>query len=177
MTAILDCFSHWSVPAQSEEVLGTADVIVTHEFGDQQTVSASTEGIVRRGALLAQSLHRPLICQSPGHRVAEELGVTPIKVIEKSRVEGAYLDTEEVNGQVAQMCWQKGWKKVIVCTHPHHLWRAGLNLKRYGLEPFYPYTADISYDSACSRIALRSPWVFIPREILARMLYAKKGYI
>jgi uncharacterized SAM-binding protein YcdF (DUF218 family) len=180
MANVFDCFGHWNVPPSTEEELANADVVATHEFGDQKVPSLSTTRIVERGAYYVRIYSKPMICQFPGNRVAEKYKVKPVAVIEKHLLKPPpknYLDTEEVNRQIAEICKQHGWKKVILVAHPHHLWRAAENLKRHGLIPVIPVNRDIPYDPTMKRGALRGPLRFVPREIAAREVYLFKGYI
>lgn len=178
MARIWDCFGHWRIDPDSDESFRTADVVVTHEFGDQRTPSVSTAKIVELGVALARRFDKPLLCQYPGNKIAEGLGMEPAVVIREHLVKpGDYLDTEEVNRQVAAFALERGWKQVILCTHPHHVWRATENLKRHGLTPLRPDTRTIPYDATCPRFSLRTPFAFVPREVLARGLYLRSGLI
>ena len=177
---VADCFAHWHIISDATPLLKDADVIITHEFGDQHNVSLTTLNIVARGADLAHRFNKPMICQFPGQQVAELAGIKPIYVIERHLLKpGEYLDTEEVNRQAANVCKMNGWKRAIVVAHPHHEWRAAANLERHGISTFYPKTSDIPYDPSLrkSRPILSTPALFVPREILARLLYLKKGWI
>ena len=179
-----DCFfGHWDIPPDSEERLREADGVVTHEFGDQEHVSATTRDIVLRAVEVATALGKPMMCQYPGNRVAVAHGVTPVYTIRENLLNpGKYLDTEGVNYQVAMECLRLGWKTVVVVTTSDHLWRAGKNLERYGIEVRYPKTRDIAYDWRLlftwrpwrGLLAVRS--LFRARERYARYLYRKNGY-
>jgi hypothetical protein len=178
MASIVDCAMHWRVPASSDELLAECDAVITHEFGNQIIPSQSTIAIVQHAVELCRKYNKPLITQFPGDVVAQELGFVPYAVIRTHKlVAGKYLDTEEVNRQAAMICSQNNWKRIIVCTHPHHVWRAGCNMQKFNLEPLYAPNAHIQYDKTCSRKSVRSPWYFVPREICARALYIQKGYL
>lgn len=177
---ITDCFLHWHVPAHSSAELVAADAIVTHEFGDQKNPSRTTEDIVALAVRLHKSLRKPLICQHPGDQVAKRYGVEVAHIIKEHLLDpGAYLDTQEVNRQVSLKCAWENWKRVIVCTHPHHMWRAGRNLERHGITALYPPYSPIFYykELFLSRPFLATPLLFIPREILARKMYLDRGLI
>jgi uncharacterized SAM-binding protein YcdF (DUF218 family) len=175
---VLNIFSHWNVPPSPESDLAKAHTVLTHEFGDQKTPSATTRAMVEVAVALCQKYNLPLICQFPGDEVAKAMGVQPLNIIMRHLTNpGAYLDTEEVNRQAAGYCLRYTWSKVILVTHPHHLWRAGKNLEHHGLTVLYPDVSRVNYDRECTRSALRSPWKFVPREIVARALYLKRGWI
>ncbi len=169
---------NWSVPVSPEEVLAAADVVIAHEFGDQKTPSKTTEEIVNIGVAHCKKYTIPLVCQFPGNVTAEKIGMKPLYVVDKHLLKpGKYLDTEEVNRQVAMVCARHGWKSAIVCTHPHHLWRAGNNLRLHGIIPAYPDVSGIHYDEHCARKELSSARRFMPREIKARAWYWLLGQI
>ncbi len=191
---VRDLFSHWEVPFHSPEKLAEADAILTHEFGDQEHVSATTRRFVTLGVELARTFRKPMICQYPGDRVTREYGIEPTLVIKEHLLTpGKYLDTEEVNRQAAKYCraQEPPWKKLIVLSHPDHVWRLGRNLhKHHGIEPRYPDLSSIEYDPQCLRRSLsdpywarteRFPWVtpgFRPREVLlSRPYYLMKGWL
>ena len=178
--SLRDCLEHWSVPANEEEELATADAIVTHEFGNQKDPSGTTMDIVALGVELHKRLKKPLICQYPGDEVVKRYGIEAAHVIKEHLLKpGEYLDTEEVNHQVAIKCAWEDWHRIIVCTHPHHMWRAGRNLEKHGITPLYPSYSPIFYDKRLflSRPFLATPLLFIPREIIARKLYLDRGLI
>lgn len=178
MPKVWDLLGHWRVPSSSEADLAHADVILTHEFGDQINVSKTTRSFVEIAAALAKKHDLPMICQTPGHIVAKEHGVNPIKVIERNELQaGGYLDTDEVNRQAAQLCRVRGWIKVIPCTHPHHLWRVGENLRHHGLTPMYADMSAVPYDYSLiiERPFLSNPLLWMPREIMARVMYVNNG--
>jgi hypothetical protein len=158
---VLNIFSHWNVPPSPESDLAKAHTVLTHEFGDQKTPSATTRAMVEVAVALCQKYNLPLICQFPGDEVAKAMGVQPLNIIMRHLTNpGAYLDTEEVNRQAAGYCLRYTWSKVILVTHPHHLWRAGKNLEHHGLTVLYP---DVRYGE-CTRSN--------PREIVARIPWA-----
>ena len=180
MTGLLDLVAHWNVHAHSPKELGDADVVIAHEFGDQKVPSDTTKAIINTAVTLCARYNLPLICQFPGDQVACARGVNPLYVVRENIARpGTYLDTHEVHRQAALECAKYGWKKVILVSHRHHLWRAGENIKkRHHLMPLFPKeTACIPYDPKCSRILLRQPLLFIPREIWSRWSYRKQGLI
>lgn len=180
MVNISDCFGHWRVAPNTPAELATAQAVVTHEFGNQKDVSSSTAAIVDTAVELTTTHNLPLMCQWPGNSRARQRRVEPALVVKEHQLRpGAYLDTEEVNRQFAEMCRSQGWTRVIICAHPHHLWRAGKNLEHHGLQVLYPDMSRARYDSGLRRVRpeLSTPLLFIPRETLARLLYRRKGYL
>ena len=167
----------WKYKTNDSE-LRKGQIIITHEFGDQRTLSAATRQIVNVGTTLSKQLRVPLICQFPGDQQAFRNGVRPLLIITKNlSPNGIYLDTAEVNRQLFKECEKNDWKYVIVCTHPDHVWRAAKNIKKFGLIPLVPDLSSIYYDSHCSRFSLAYRWAFLPRELATRLLYFLKGYL
>jgi hypothetical protein len=178
MTTVLDCFLHWNVKPGSLNAMALAGGVLTHEFGDQRKVSKATETIAKCAIKISLIIGKPLICQQPGDIVAVLEGVKPLYVVETHLLHlGAYVDTEEVNRQAAREFKKYGIKTVVLVAHPHHIWRAGKNLERRGIEVVYSTYHNIPYDPTCSRWWLRSPWFFIPREIVVRLYYLSRGRI
>lgn len=176
--SFLNLFFSWKTSISSVEEMKKAQVVITHEFGDQKEVNDTTMDIVYVGIKIAKQLNIPMICQSPGDMVAYCQQLEPVLIIDRNlQSEGSYLDTNEVNRQVSEICQKNGWTYVVVCAHPHHAWRVGKNLEKFGLIPIFPDLLGIKYCSIPSRLTLSSPWYFIPREICARILYYFKGYI
>jgi len=173
----LDCIGHWNVPADTDDTLALANVIIMHEFGDQVNNIGTNMQISKLGSTLAKAYRKPIICQYPLNQARWMRDVDISYYIERHHREDAYLDTNEVNRQAAEWCKIGGWKAAIVVAHPHHLWRAGRNLEKHGIKALYPDVSSITYDRYCSRFALRTPYAFMPREVAARLLYAKGNLI
>jgi hypothetical protein len=172
---LYEAFTSWSVPSASLKELVSADVVVTHEFGDQKRINTTLIEMAKIAILLRDDYQKPWIAQYPGNltTATPPLGVIKMHLLKH----GAYLDTEEVNRQVAVVCRAHGWKTVILITHPHHAWRAGKNLEHHGLNVVFPDLESVKYDSHTSRLVLTSPLFFIPREIIARLVYFCKSYL
>ena len=168
------CFS-WIVPTATEEELANADVILAHEYGDQKNVSSTTAAVAHNVRELHRKFRKPVIAQFPCN---EAISDVPAIVISKHlRMPGVYLDTDEVQRQAAVICGLHGWKKVILCAHWAHAWRAGQNLIHHGLTPIYADTSSIKFHWDSPRWAQKSTSLFMAREALAKMLYFRKGLI
>ena len=167
--------SRWSVPLATEEELANADVIVAHEYGDQRTVSRTTHAIAGNVSKLSIQHRKPTIVQFPVNVAIPDV---PAIVISKHlRTPDAYLDTDEVQRQVAVICELRGWKKVILCAHWAHAWRAGKNLIHHGLIPIYADNSNVRFHLDSPRWEQKSTAVFMAREVAAKMLYFRKGLI
>jgi hypothetical protein len=179
MWKFFECFGNWNVPPNSDKELAKADVVLTHGFGEEGKIDFASEMIVMRGLRLARAFGKPLICQHPGDIIVAQTTFKPLYILNKHLVRpDTYIDTEEeVNRQAADECRKREFKTVLLVAHPHHIWRAGQNLKTHGMQVLYAPNADLPYDSKSSRWWLRTPWLFIPREVLVRLLYLKKSWI
>lgn len=168
------CFS-WSVLVATEEELAGADVILAHECGDQKTVSETTRTIAANAHYLHCRFNKPVIAQFPGNTAIPD--VPAIVISRHLRIPWGYLDTDEVQRQAAVICDLNGWEKVILCTNWVHAWRAGQNLIHHGLVPVYADNSNVRFDWRCSRWTAKSAVITAPREVLAKMLYFRKGLI
>lgn len=177
MWKFFECFVNWRVPPDSDGELAKADVVVTHAFGGTDEPSSTTCAIVELGIELADRFNLPMVCQYPGSGHALSYGVDVACVIrEHSRTKGKYVDTDEVNHQVRTQCDRHGWRTAILIAHPHHLWRARMNLAKHDIKVLVPDTSGISYDQESEWRNLRWPW-FPLWDFLARMKYFWDGLI
>lgn len=174
MVGILDCFGHWHVPAHAPGELPKADAIAAHEFGDQKLGTFASFLIAECVKELAFLYDKPIIAQYPVSKLLKKSSIFALEIRRNRTNPDAYLNTDEVNRQIAEMAKARGWKRIILCAHPHHLWRAGRNLSRHGMEVLYPQLPPVPYDPHCSRLVMRTPIVFIPREICVRLRYLYK---
>lgn len=166
----------WRVQIASDDELANADVILAHEVGDQKNINKATQAVAENARALHKKFHKPVIIQYPGNLAMPD--VQPIAVINSHKLSsGKYLDTNEVQRQVSEICRAHDWRKVILCSHPLHLWRAGRNLIRHGLEPIYADNRNVCCDLKCSRLVLKSEIILFPREVIARLLYLRRNLI
>jgi hypothetical protein len=176
MKTLVEGLLSWTNHPASAAEMSRAGVVVTHEFGDQQHLGVSNAAIAEVAHALMRELSiRLWVAQYPTNFGARD--ILPIAVIRTNYTNpGAYLDTEEVNRQVASVCRERHVTQVVLVCHPHHAWRAKKNLERFGMTVYLPDLSSIPYDPGCSRKPLNSALYFIPREILARIFYYFKGY-
>lgn len=167
---IFDLFLNWKTPISSFEEMKKGKLVLTHGFDDQKNLCEVTVEIVETAVRICKNFGLPIACQFPGDTVARCEGLEPIMVIYKNLHDGGYLDTNEVNRQVAEICQKNGWTHVVVCAHPDHAWRVGKNLEKFGLTPIFPDLSGIKYHKIPGRWKLNFPW-FIIREIISRVLY------
>lgn len=171
---LIGAMTTWQVPVASDEELAEAGVILSHEFGNQKKVSRTTAAIAKIATALSRRFGLPWIAQFPGNLVSRE---ATIVIFENDLDPDFYLQTNDVSRQCSRNCSRAGWKTVIVITHPHHAWRAGKNLERYGLKVIFPDLHAVAYDPHNARKALSSAVRFVPREVFARIWYLFRGYV
>ena len=164
------CFFCWKVEAGSEKEISEADVVVGQSFGlRKDSPGISNEAL----AEIAKKLHGwyglPLVLQ---WEISDCLPDLPkAGTIREHRVGGKYLDTYEMLFQAKILCRQKGWKKAIILAHPDHYWRCAMTAKKIGFEVLAVNTSSVPYDELSVQSWTRSAIKFIPREIVARLLY------
>jgi len=164
------------VPFATPTQLVKADVIFGHEFGDQKNVSETSRSIAKNARRWHQELGIPVIFQHPCELAFPD--VKPVHVIRENLLHpGKYLDTNEVQRQLAEFCFEKGWTNVILCCHPKHAWRAGLNLMIHGLTPVFIDNSNVKCDLRCSRWSMKSEYIWLPREVYAKFRYFMEGKI
>lgn len=169
------CFFGWSVETSRD--LSSAQAIIAQSFGLR---ARGEPGLSNRILGLAvKAIYRdhqlPVILQWEVAQYAS--GVPAIGIIRKHRIEGEYLDTYEVLAQTAEICKKNGWGRVIVIAHPHHMWRVAQTAEKFGLEPLIPQLPPVPYDSESIQLWTRSPFLFIPREVLYRLYLLFRGQI
>ena len=166
----------WKVPASEESALKSADVILGQSFGLRSDgPGLSNYALAFVVARLAKRYSLPAVLQ---WEIADCLPNVHIAgVIRRHRSEGKYLDTYEVLAQSAELCRARGWKRAIVVAHPDHMWRCVQTAKKLGLMALVPPMPEVPYDPASSQSWTRSRARFLPREIIARLLFLLKGWI
>lgn len=168
----------WKVDLASEAELRSADVILAHECGGNlKGLSWATSAIARNALALHKRFRKPVIFQHPCQTAVPEL--EPAAVISKHHLQGRYIDTDEVQRQVAEICQAHGWTRVILSTNPWHEWRAGRNLIRHGLTPVYADNSNVRCDIRMwrSRPHLSSKVILVPYEAVAKFIYFRRGLI
>lgn len=91
--------------------------------------------------------------------------------ISKHQEPGKYLDTWEVTRQCAEYCRVHNISTVLFFAHPAHAWRVQKTIEKFRLRGVPGNTIGTPYDPKSVQIWTRSKWLFIPREILSRLLY------
>lgn len=169
---LFQCFFCWRIKPDSEKEIASADVIISQSFGSREPYygfGISNEKL----AILVWRIHLkyriPLILQ---WEIADCIPDLPkAYVVEKHRIEGEYLDTYECIYQQRVFCQTKGWQKAIMIAHPDHYWRCMMVAKKLGFKVIAIDTSSVPYDSLSSQPWTRSAIRFIPREIVARLIY------
>lgn len=173
----LQCIFVWKVSCSGEDALKKADVVLAQSFGTHSDgdCGCSNKALARIVENICHTLQLPSVIQIEIDECLKS--IIPGDVVEEHRVEGKYLDTYEVLVQAGEVCNVKGWNKVIVIAHPHHMWRVAMTAKRLGFHVLAVDTCSVPYDSESDQVWTRSWIQFIPREIGARFFYLLKGWI
>lgn len=99
------------------------------------------------------------------------------KIISAHKKPGKYLDTYEVSRQCAQYCKDNNIKKLLIFAHPHQIWRVAKTIEKFGLECICVDLCSMPYEPKSIQTWTRSPWLFIPRELIVRIVYIFTGKI
>ncbi len=159
----------------TEEEIENAEAAIIFAFGGKNQeygICESNAFLIERTNMLNKKYRIPIIAQS---EIGDLLKNTPIKIIKKSRKKGKYLDSYEVAYQAIKICKKLGIKKVLVLAHPDHALRCKWTVEKLGLSTKTIDTTGCPYDPLSNQYWTRSAWKFIPREILARLMYLVQG--
>ncbi len=169
------CFFCWRREHITNDELAGSPIIVAFSFGGRfYGTGKSNRFLIDFASSLFEQYRTPIIAQ---WEIGEYVKNGIIQTIKKSRVAGQYLDTYEVAYQATEVCEKLGIKKVLVLAHPHHTLRCKWTLEKLGLKAFLIDTTNCPYDPKSNQTWTRNALKFIPREILARLMYLVKGYI
>ena len=171
MSKLLSCFFVWEVPPSYS--LRRADVIVAQSFGLPAN-GLSNVSLAQVCDDLQSRHYIPVVSQ---WEIADQMKTQVVHRIEKHRVPGKYLDTYEVISQAWEFCKSQDRTNAVIVAHPDHMWRCVMVAKTLGFYTFVPEVNHIPYDPKSEQPWTRSAARFIPREIMARLLYLKKGWI
>lgn len=170
------CFFNWKVEPSAKTELSNAEVILAQSFGFCESGhSKSNKALARIIDDLHQTYGVPLILQ---WHIADCLPNLPkAGVIYKHRTERKYLDTYEVLSQSMEICREKGWWKAIIVAHPDHYWRVKQVAEKLGFEVVSIDTTSVPYDRKSVQFSTKNICFWLPREIVARIVYFMRGWI
>jgi hypothetical protein len=174
LTTLMEACSAWNVRASSKEELARAQVILSHEFGDQRTMGETNWQLEKLASFARDAFGIPWISQYP-QGTCETISDYAIR--SRADKPGAYLNAHEVNRQAVEICRANGWTNVLLCAHPDFAWRAKKDLERFGMTVFLPDLSGLQYDHLCRRKALSSPWMFRPREVVAILVFWIRNWL
>jgi len=184
---LFECFFNWPFccSIKPEGKVEDADVIIAPSFGqgknDPGFSNVDIAGYIFIALMELQNL--PLILQWEVESVYSSflkgLEERPtLHTIKTHHQWWKYLDTYEMLSQAKQIMEQEGWSKPVLVAHSWHLWRAKRVLEKMGINPIIPSGLNIiSFDSESTQWWTRN-WLFwILREIPARLIHFKRGWI
>lgn len=173
---LLRCFAIWRMKPDISR-LHEAEVLIGYGFGDY-------------GNKAMANLIRKLVCDNRHDLslalqwdIAQYLpDMAKLIVVERHRELGIggkplYLDTEEVSAQVAHKCMPLCLKKAIIVAHPDHYRRCVWNVQAHSFEVIGVLdTSSVPYGPTTGWASRNRFW-FTVREILARLVYLKRGWV
>ncbi len=167
---LFHCFFCWKIPPNDKGDLLDADVIIGHSFGLRKKDPGVSNQIMGDLAHTLHDLyHLPLVLQ---WEIADSIpSVQKEFIVREHHIKGMYLDTYESILQLRTFCKKKDWHKAIIIAHPDHYWRCMMVAKKLGFDVIVIDTSSVTYDSLSIQFWTRSAMRFIPREIIARILY------
>lgn len=170
------CLFSWKVEMNNEEEIRNADVVLGQAFGLRKfSPGKSNEALAKIARKLHQRFNLPLVLQ---WEIAECLPDLPIaEVVREHRLKGKYLDTFEMLFQIRVMSGKHGWERAVVLAHPHHHWRCMMVAKRLGFDVLVVDVSSVPYDKLSTQWWTRDALRFIPREIVARLIFLFTGKI
>jgi hypothetical protein len=167
---LFQCFFCWRIKPDSDRELANADVIIGQSFGlRKRNPGKSNEAMADIARKLHDQYNLPLVLQ---WEIANCLPNLPKDfVVREHHIKGEYLDTYESLYQQRVFCQTKGWTKAIMIAHSDHYWRCMMVAERLGFYVIAVDTSSVPYDKLSTQSWTRSMARFLPREILARIVY------
>lgn len=179
------CFKNWNLKPIDKDVENQLDVKIGFAFGETTNFTSQDSNYELAKTALKSS--KPAILQ--GEIAIYELDIHCDNIIslEDSFPGIKYIDSRHIAYEAGKICHQNGWMKVGVIAHPHHQWRCLMLLKKQGFDVYPLDCTNVRYSPNNSQ-----PWVrgalrlnqdinplnsFIPREVVARLLFLWKGWI
>ncbi len=177
LSVLKESMTTWAMPIATVSDLQNAQIILSHEFGDQKTMGPTNTAIARKAASLQETYSLPWIAQYPQNKSVYS---TANFVISRNLTRpGTYLDAHEVNRQAVDLCRIFGWVRVVLIAHDDFAWRAAKDLEQQGsgdIQVFVPDLSDIPYPSDIQRWDVRNRSVFRARERLVRVVGWSLGW-
>ena len=165
---LLKCIFHWREKYATEEEMKNVQALIGFSFGGKEhSYCKSNKFLANIASEILGKYNIPLITQ---WELSELMWIKPIS-IGKHRISGKYLDSYEVAKQAEEVLQKNNWKNVAILAHPDHAWRCAAILKKMGFNVVAINTSDCPYDSESNQKWTRNKWLFIPREILVRIIY------
>lgn len=174
---IINCLIKWHIAPDSEKKLMEAEVIVAQSFGLRKN-GEHCQSNVEMGRIINQLCQKFDIKAIPQIEIAECTECKNIiSIVQKHQIPGEYLDTYEVIRQAMEICKEKDFKKIIVVSHPDHVWRCKKIVEKFGFKAIIPDTSKVGYDPKSDQIWTTHKFLFIIREIPSRLLYLHKRWM
>lgn len=173
---LLLCFTCWKVTPSSDDDLRRADIILALSFGFRKNQpGTSNEALAEIVADIHRHYSLPIIIQQEIANCL--LDIPKAGVIQKHRVDRKYLDTFEALSQSLEICRKQNWIKTIIIAHPDHMFRVAQTAEKLGFKVYIADTSSVPYDHKSLQPWTRNRTKFIPREIIARIIYLLHGWI
>jgi len=173
----LECLFVWNV---SPTEIIEPDVILAHGVGDHEDGTPgpiNQEMAVRIREFCSEHPGLSILAQGEVGQCLTGLKVQIVVPRQRDRT-GKYIDTKDVAQSQYAACKKGNWSRPVLFTwRPHVLRARQVTEKVFGIKVMIPDGLPKRYDKDNSQIWLRNPFVALPRELAARMLYLFKGLI
>jgi len=163
---LITCLFCWKIPAAKASDLLKIDAIIGASFGLPYN-GVSNKRLAEIIGNYMTKFKKPILVQ---WELADCLLYFEKAYIVKA-IPGKYLDSYQIAQETSAYCKKMGWTKVAVVAYKHQQLRLGLTLQEFGLQVVYIETTAVPCDPKSTQFWTRSPWIFIPREIVGRLLF------
>ncbi len=172
---LLKCIFHWREKCATEEEMRNVQALIGFSFGGKENgYCKSNKFLANIASAIVKKYNIAPITQ---WEISELMWIGKPISIEKHRISGKYLDSYEVAKQAEKIFQKNNWGNIAVLAHPDHAWRCAAILKKMEFNIVVIDTSNCPYDSESDQKWTRAKWLFIPREILVRIIYFLQGKI
>lgn len=154
------------------------DCIIALSFAMRKIGGGSSPCNEKIATMAAKIVEVPAILQWEIADILKETRDFDVFRIEKHRIEGKYLDSEEVLSQAKIICNNNGLKCPLVIANKMHLPRVSWQAEKiFGKGNFFCLSVDAGYDPKSTQWWTRGPTRWWLREVLVRIFLLLQGKI
>lgn len=177
LKTLWECLFVWHLKGTSN--FSGADCVFAHAgaYTTAGEPGKMNEYLVEMIADLYQKTRLPIFAQGEMARLLIARGI-PVAGSTPTQAESEeYLDSVGVTKVFKTLADKRGWRRPIMVSYHPHLWRGKAAAEKIGMEILVPHIRPGIYDSECSQVWMRSPWLNTPRELACRLVWLLQGKI